>query len=148
MNHHQNAHSKETEAERNRTNITSEVWKGGKKKMEKLIIYVKKIQLYNGIWKEKYNVNIEKDWFDSAGLGLKHSIGSHTKNWASEGFIPHILFPIKLENSSFQVMVFLNVSLFLLFLRLPRANSVGEPRTKFWLLYTFKVLNILFLEKF
>jgi hypothetical protein len=49
MNHHQNAHSKETEAERNRTNITSEVWKGGKKKMEKLIIYVKKIQLYNGI---------------------------------------------------------------------------------------------------
>jgi hypothetical protein len=69
MNHHQNAHSAtqnlplctyilwtstETEAsERNRINITSEVWKGGKKEIEKLITYVKKIQLYNGICKEK-----------------------------------------------------------------------------------------------
>jgi hypothetical protein len=34
---------KETEPERNRINITSEVWKGGKKKMEKLITYDKKI---------------------------------------------------------------------------------------------------------
>jgi hypothetical protein len=40
---------KEMEAERNRINITSEVWKGGKKEMEKLITHVKKIQLYNGI---------------------------------------------------------------------------------------------------
>jgi hypothetical protein len=38
---------KETKAERNRINITSEVWKGGKKEMEELI--VKKIQLYNCI---------------------------------------------------------------------------------------------------
>jgi hypothetical protein len=44
---------KETEAERNRINITSEVWKGGTKEIEKLITYVKKIQLYNGILKEK-----------------------------------------------------------------------------------------------
>jgi hypothetical protein len=40
---------KETDAERNRINITSEVWKGGKKEMDKLFTYVKKIQLYNGI---------------------------------------------------------------------------------------------------
>jgi hypothetical protein len=40
---------KETEPERIRMNIKSEVWKGGKKEMEKIITYVKKIQLYNGI---------------------------------------------------------------------------------------------------
>jgi hypothetical protein len=33
---------KETEPERNRIIITSEVWKGGKQEMEKLITYVKK----------------------------------------------------------------------------------------------------------
>jgi hypothetical protein len=33
---------KETEPERIRMNITSEVWKGGKKEIEKLITYVKK----------------------------------------------------------------------------------------------------------
>jgi hypothetical protein len=42
----------ETKPERNRINITSKVWKGGKKEMEKLITYVKKIQLYNGIFKK------------------------------------------------------------------------------------------------
>jgi hypothetical protein len=30
-------------------NITQEIWKGGKKEMEKLIQYVKEIELYNGI---------------------------------------------------------------------------------------------------
>jgi hypothetical protein len=59
---HQNSHSatqnspptiswncKKTEPERIRMNITNEVWKGGKKEIEKLINYVKKIQMYNGI---------------------------------------------------------------------------------------------------
>jgi hypothetical protein len=35
---------KETEEERNRSNIISDIWKGGKKNMEKLIAYVKRIQ--------------------------------------------------------------------------------------------------------
>jgi 2-phosphoglycerate kinase len=69
MNHHQNAHSatqnlltcKKTEAERKRINITSEVWKGGKKEMEKHITYVKKnliIQRYLKRKRKKDNVNI------------------------------------------------------------------------------------------
>jgi hypothetical protein len=40
---------KETEEERNRYNITSDTWEGRKKDMEKLIAYVKRIQLYNEI---------------------------------------------------------------------------------------------------
>jgi hypothetical protein len=34
----------ETETERTRTNLTNEVWKGGRKEMEQLITQVKKIQ--------------------------------------------------------------------------------------------------------
>jgi hypothetical protein len=30
-------------------NITKEIWKGGKEEMEKLLQYVKEIELYNGI---------------------------------------------------------------------------------------------------
>jgi hypothetical protein len=49
---------KETEEKRNRNNITSDIWKGEKKDMEKLIAYVKRIQLYNESLK-KYVVNNE-----------------------------------------------------------------------------------------
>jgi hypothetical protein len=40
---------KETEIKRLQMNITKEIWKGGKKEMEKLRQYVNEIELCNGI---------------------------------------------------------------------------------------------------
>jgi hypothetical protein len=40
---------KETEIKRLQKNITKEIWKGGKEEMEKLLQYVKEIDVYNGI---------------------------------------------------------------------------------------------------
>jgi hypothetical protein len=38
-----------TDIKRLQINITKEIWKGGKEEMEKLLQYVKEIELYNGI---------------------------------------------------------------------------------------------------
>jgi hypothetical protein len=40
---------KETEIKRLQMNITEEIWKGGKEEMEKLLQYVKEIELYNKV---------------------------------------------------------------------------------------------------
>jgi hypothetical protein len=44
---------KETETKRPQTGITKEIWKGGRQEMEKLIKYVKEIELFDGILKKK-----------------------------------------------------------------------------------------------
>jgi hypothetical protein len=49
---------------------------------------------------------------------------------------------------SFSGYGFLNLTWVLLFFRLPGQIPSGSPFTNFWLLYTFKVRNIVFLEKF
>jgi ubiquitin-protein ligase len=42
-------HCKETETKRLQMDITKEIWKGGRQEMEKLITYVKEIELFDGI---------------------------------------------------------------------------------------------------